>query len=168
MLHTHWTSKISLQWQFTHTLTHSHTYGRHGGVNLPPELIRCRWMWSKGRRFLKLGKGQNFYRQTTVEFIRYDVCWFKTWCTGIFLWWQNFYIGIIVWDIKCGTVWENTVSVDFKHGVCGYFYGENLARQYICGDIILRYRVSSKTCSLFYDLSAKTHLNAKFGGTSKK
>ena len=111
---------------------------------------------------------QNFYRQTTVEFIRYDVCWFKTWCTGIFLWWQNFYIGIIVWDVKCGTVWENMVSVDFKHGVCGYFYGENLARQYICGDIILRYRVSSKTCSLFYDLSAKTHLNAKFGGTSKK
>ena len=73
--------------------------------------------------------GQNFYRQTTVEFIRYDVCWFKTWCTGIFLWWQKFYIGIIVWDIKCGTVWENTVSVDFKHGVCGYFYGENLSRQ---------------------------------------
>ena len=59
------------------------------------------------------------------------------------------------------------MSVDFKHGVCGYFYGENLARQYICGDIILRYRVSSKTCSLFDDLSAKTHLNAKFGDTSK-
>ena len=72
---------------------------------------------------------QNFYRQTTVEFIRFDVCWFKTWCTGIFLWWQKFYIGFIVWDEKCGTVWENTVSVDFKHGVCGYFYGENLSRQ---------------------------------------
>ena len=110
----------------------------------------------------------NFYRQTTVEFIRYDVCLFKTWCTGIFLWWQKFYIGIKVWDVKCGTVWENMVSVDFKHGVCGYFYGENLARQYIYGDIILRYRVSSKTCSLLNNLSAKTHPNAKFGGTSKK
>ena len=72
---------------------------------------------------------QNFYRQTTVEFIRYDLCWFKTWCTGIFLWWQKFYIGIKVWDVQWGTVWENMVSVDFKHGACGYFYGENLSCQ---------------------------------------
>ena len=71
-----------------------------------------------------VGGGQNFYRQTTIEFIRYDVCWFKTWCTGIFLWWTNFYIGIIVWDVKCGTVcmwniyeinWVQTSTSSFEH-----------------------------------------------------
>ena len=61
------------------------------------------------------------------------------------------------------------VSVDFEHGVCGYFYGEKLSRQLIYGDIILTYRVSSKTCSLFYILSAKTiNPNTKFGGASNK
>ena len=64
--------------------------------------------------FYMLMFGQNFYRQTTVEFFKYELRWIKTWWMWIFLGCQNLYKGSRVWMLKCGTVWENMVSVDLN------------------------------------------------------